>query len=181
MKSKGQFNAGRVCALKGISCGFWRTSEQKAGTHQGKQYHELQDLLPRLVLLPTVLDTFCCLLKHLTFLVMPLSPDFVLASLKLWFSYQWLYKLKATPLGAQRRIDADGNWRELFAHPPLLYHLFLLTSAALTEQSLKLCEPPIPENLVLLRSRVILTCPIILFISPCTCYSQCGLCSFSPL
>lgn len=57
MKSKDQFNAGRVSALKGISCGFWRTSEQKAGTHQGKQHHELQDLPSKISLLPTVVDT----------------------------------------------------------------------------------------------------------------------------
>lgn len=81
MKSKGQFNTDRVCVLKGVSCGFWRTSERKARTHQGKQHHELRtSFFLRLVLLPTAFDTL--LLPSQAPYILSAAP-FFLNSLKL--------------------------------------------------------------------------------------------------
>lgn len=165
----------------------WRASAVGSGELQSrKQGHtkvnntmNCRIFLLRLVLLPTVVDTL--LLPSQTPYILSYAPFSWICTCFLEAMIFLLMIIQTAPLGTQWRKDADGNWRELFAHPFLLYHLFLLTSAILPEQCFKLCEPPIPENLVLLRSRVISACPIILFISPCTCYSQCGLCSFSPM
>lgn len=74
MKNKGQFTAGIVCVLKGMSCGFWRISEQKGTgtTHKGKHHKLWYFLLSKSDCISFSLwYPYCCLLSYLAFLVMP--------------------------------------------------------------------------------------------------------------